>query len=115
MEENVNEIVSDGAIAKTSPKIDISYYRPKLIHRVLANVIDILIFAFVFVSSFLGVRELIKINPTYQAKSQELIQIRVDSGLYEYDDDNILRDIVSVLNYDKGQTAKSSKITMIID
>ena len=107
MEENVNEIVSDGSIAKTSPKIDISYYRPKLIHRVLANVIDILIFAFVFVSSFLGVRELIKINPTYQTKSQELIQIRVDSGLYEYDDDNILRDIVSVLNYDKGQTAKS--------
>ena len=55
-------------------------------------------------------REIIKANPTYKAKNEQLIQIRVDSGAYAYDDDNVLRDIISVLNYDKGQTAKSRMV-----
>ena len=107
MEENINEIVSDSEVATNSQKIDVLYYRPKLTHRVFANLVDILIFAFVFVSCFLGVREIIRATPSYKAKSQQLTQIKVDSGLYAYDDDNVLRDIVSVLNYDKGQSAKS--------
>ena len=106
-EENVNEIVSDGSIATSSQKINILYYRPKFTHRVLANLVDILIFIFVFFSCFLGVKEIIKNNPTYKAKAAELAQMRLDSGLYDYDDNYVLKDIISVLNYDKGQSAKS--------
>ena len=110
MDEKPNEIVSDAPVAATETKTNISYFRPALHLRVFANLIDILILVFVFLSSFLGVRELIKINPTYKAKSEELIQIKIDSGVYEYDDDNILRDIVSVVKNDKGQSAKSRAV-----
>ena len=109
-EENINEIVSDSELATTGQKINVVYYRPKFTHRIFANLVDILIFVFLFISCFLGVREIIKITPTYKAKSEQLVQIKLDSGLYEYDDDNVLRDIISVLNYDKGQTAKSRVI-----
>lgn len=107
MDEHINEIVSDEQIATNNQRIDVLYYRPKFTHRIFANLVDILIFIFVFFSAFLGVREIIKISPTYKARSEQLVQIKVDSGLYQYDDDNVLRDIISVLNYDKGQTAKS--------
>lgn len=106
MEENINEVVS-GKVATNSQNINVLYYRPKLTHRIFANLVDILIFVFVFLSCFLGVREIIRNTPTYKNKANQLTQMRLDSGLYEYDDDNVLRDIVSVLNYDKGQTAKS--------
>lgn len=107
MEDHINEVVSDAEVATDSQNINVLYYRPKFTHRVFANLIDILIFAFIFISCFLGVREIIRHTPTYSAKNKELTQMRLDSGLYEYDDDNVLRDIISVLNYDKGQTAKS--------
>lgn len=106
MEENINEVVS-GEVASNSQDINVLYYRPKLIHRVFANLVDILIFILVFLSLFLGVREIIRNTPDYKAKSQQLTDMRLKSGLYEYDDDNVLRDVISVLNYDKGQTAKS--------
>ena len=106
-EEHINEIVSDGEIASTSKEINISYYRPKFHQRVFANVVDILIFIFIFFTCFLGVREIITNVPAYKAKSEQLTQMRIDSGLFAYDDTNVLKDIISVLNYDKGQTAKS--------
>ena len=109
-ESNINEVVSDGSIATSNKEINVSYYRPKLLLRVFANLLDILVYIIVFVFCFLGIREIIKANPSYQAKAEELTQIKVDSGIFAYDDDNILRDIVSVLNNDKGQTAKSRAV-----
>lgn len=109
-EEHINEIVSDAEIASSSKEINISYYRPKFYQRVFANVVDILLFIFVFFSCFLIVREIIANVPEYKTKSEELTQMRVDSGLFAYDDSNALRDIISVLNYDKGQSAKSRAV-----
>ena len=106
-EENINEIVSDASVAANNKEINVTYFRPKFTLRVFANLLDILIFIIIFFACFLGVREIIRATPTYQSKNNELIQIRVDSGVFAYDDDNVLRDIVSVLNNDKGQTAKS--------
>lgn len=106
----INEIISDAKIAANDEGMKISYYHPKFVYRVFANLIDILIFIFLFFSLFLGVREIIRINPTYKSKSEQLIQMKVDSGLYAYDDENVLRDIVTVLNSDKGQTAKSRAV-----
>ena len=106
-EENINEIVSDGEMATNSDQINVFYYRPKLLHRVFANFIDILLFIFVFLFCFLASREIVRATPDYKAKAQQLTDMKLASGLYEYDDDNVLRDIISVLNYDKGQSAKS--------
>lgn len=106
----INEIVSKDDVPLNDKDTKILYYHPKFTHRIFANLLDILIFIFVFFACFLGVREIIKANPTYQNKSAQLTQIKVDTGMYAYDDDNILRDIVSVLNNDKGQTAKSRAV-----
>ena len=109
-EEKSPEIVSDQQVAGSSPKTDIVYFRPPFYQRVLANLIDALIMIFVFLSVFLGVREIVKNTPNYKAKQQQLSEIRLNSGVYEYDDNNVLRDIITVLNSDKGQTAKSRSV-----
>ena len=106
MEEKPNEIVSGQEVAQSN-KIDIVYFRPPFYQRVLANLLDVLIMVFLFFSLFLGTRTIVNNTSTYKEKNETLIQMRVDSGIYAYDDNNVLRDIISVLNYDKGQTAKS--------
>ena len=110
MAEEINEVVSGSEIAKSSEDIHITYFRPKFIHRVFANLIDIMIFILLFFSVFLGVREIIKINPTYKANSEELTSIKVDSGTYAYDNDGVLKDIITVLENDDAQTAKSRSV-----
>ena len=99
----INEIVSDAEIASSNEGINVSYYRPKFTHRVFANLIDILIFIFLFFSLFLGVREIIKISPTYKARNQELTQIKVDSGIYEYDDEGRVLTKVKISNEDEEE------------
>ncbi len=110
MSDNINEVVSGQKVATNNEEINITYFHPKLVHRVFANLIDILIFILLFFSIFLGVREIIRVNPSYKAQSQELVTIKVDSGVFAYDGENVLRDIVTVLNNDKGQTAKSRAV-----
>ncbi|MBO4668091.1 MAG: hypothetical protein J5666_08235, partial [Bacilli bacterium] len=75
----INEIVSENDIPINS-ETNVLYYPPKFTHRVFANLLDILIFVFVFFSCFLGVREIIRANPTYQNRSNELTQIKVETG-----------------------------------
>ena len=104
-----NEIVTENDVPINNDT-NVLYYPPKFTHRIFANLLDILIFVFVFFSCFLGTREIIRANPTYKNKSEQLTQIKVDSGIFAYDEDNVLRDIVSVLNNDKGQTAKSRAV-----
>ena len=106
----VNEIVTENDVPINNNETNVLYYPPKFTHRVFANLLDILIFVFVFFSCFLATREIIRATPDYQNKSAQLTQIKLDTGIYDYDDDNILRDIVSVLNNDKGQTAKSRAV-----
>lgn len=107
MDEQINQVVSGQEIANSDNKMEVVYFRPGLHLRVLANFIDFFVLVFVFLFGFLGTREIIRNTPTYKAKSEQLVQIKLDSGVYEYDDDNILRDIVSVVNNDQGQSAKS--------
>lgn len=104
-----NEIVTENDVPINNDT-NVLYYPPKFTHRIFANLLDILIFVFVFFSCFLGTREIIRANPTYKNKSEQLTQIKVDSGIFAYDEDNVLRDVVSVLNNDKGQTAKSRAV-----
>ena len=75
MEDHINEVVSDAEVATNNQDTNVLYYRPKFTHRIFANLVDILIFIFVFISCFLGVREIIRHTPGYQAKQQELTQI----------------------------------------
>ena len=110
MEENINEIVSGTEVVNSDPEKNITYFRPKFHHRIFANLLDILIFILVFFSLFLGVREIVSHTPTYKAKANQLTEIRLNSGLYEYDDNGVLRDTVTVINNSDGQSQKSKKV-----
>lgn len=65
------------------PKIEIEY-RPALFHRrVLANLLDILLLAAVFVGLFLGVRSIVHSQDFYKEQETTLNTIKKDSGLYK--------------------------------
>lgn len=65
-----------------SSQIEISYTRPKFWHRVIANLIDILLFALMFFILFISVRAIVQTTSEYKKNNDLLIQIRLDSGLY---------------------------------
>lgn len=110
MADEINEIVSGAQVVNSDPENKITYFRPAFHHRIFANLIDILIFIFLFFSLFLGVREIVNHTPTYKAKASQLTEIRLNSGLYQYDSNGVLRDTISVLNDDSAQSAKSRKV-----
>ena len=67
--------------AKEEP-IEISYQKPYFHRRIFANLIDIILFAFVFALLFLGSRQGVTTSANYQAKEQSILQTMSDSGLY---------------------------------
>ena len=102
-EEQVNEIVNDTFSSDDSGEsnqIVIKYSRPKFVHRVLANFLDIFFFALVFVLTFIISRNIINNTPQYKATFNSINNMRLESGMY-YDDGNRLVDIVS---YMRGNT-----------
>lgn len=110
MADEINEVLSDSKVVNSDPDKNITYYRPGFHLRIFANLLDILIFIFLFFCLFLGTREIVNHTPQYKAKSQQLTDIRLNSGLYARDENGVLRDIISVLNDDDAQSAKSRKV-----
>lgn len=96
MQENgINEIQEN-----TFGTIEIKYSRPKFAHRVLANFIDFIIFAFVFVGAFLVTRTIVRNSPHYSATFNEINTMRLDSGLYVEDKRGVIVDLVSYMKSD---------------
>ena len=78
---------------------EIKYSRPKFVHRVLANLIDIIIFALLAVSIFLIARAVVNKTPGYQNAFSSFTKMRLDSGLYvEGDNKNEINDLISYMN-----------------
>ena len=116
-------------------KIELEYYFPPFYRRVLANVLDAILFVFAFFGLFIGVRGIITSTPEYKAKINALVDLKIESCLYipvptsenglnfinniiSYlqDDDKFppaspteIIDVVSVLN-DSGNFGDQSKI-----
>ncbi|MBP5217127.1 MAG: RDD family protein, partial [Bacilli bacterium] len=99
-----SEIVNESL---SGPKVEIVYQRPKFFRRVMANFMDALLLIFLSVSCFLGFRAIIIHTPDYQAKTEELLSIRLDSKMYAYDDNGILQDVVTSINKDAANSAYS--------
>lgn len=70
--------------------VTIEYTYPKFWHRVMANLIDILIFAVTAVALFIGVRAIVVNTPNYKALENYVDQTRLDSQLYVKSEKNIL-------------------------
>ena len=76
--------------------IEIKYTRPKFAHRVLANMIDFIIFALLFVGGFLITRNIVMNSTDYSNTFNQLNEMKINSGLYVNDSDRII-DIVSYM------------------
>ena len=99
-EEQLDQILEEGSISSDKHKTEVIYYRPKFYRRVLANFVDILIFAFVFVGLFSLNRYIVINTDQYKANFNAFNQIRVDSGIYVQEDNGNIYDIITYLNSD---------------
>ena len=84
--------------------INIAYHKPMFHRRCFANLVDFILFGFMFALLFLGARAIVTNSSTYIEADSALVQIRGDSGLYFVSSDKKeTTDIVSYLqnnNYD---------------
>jgi len=60
----------------------IEYEFPKLTHRVLANLLDFIIFVFLFLMLFAGVRGIVQSTEDYKRIETEMNNMMLSSGLY---------------------------------
>ncbi len=97
-EEQLDQILEQDSVIASTPKEQIIYYRPKFHRRVLANFIDILIFAILFVSFFALDRFIVDNTATYKNNFNQYDSIRLDSGIYARDGNNQISDIITILN-----------------
>lgn len=91
--ENIN-VIEENTI---SNEIDIHYRRPKFAHRVLANLIDLILFALAFIGLFTLSRYLVSLTPHHSKTFATVNQMRLDSGLYREENGQMV-DIVSYMN-----------------
>lgn len=93
-EERINEIEEN----TIGSQIDIQYRRPKFVHRVLANLIDLILFIIAFIGLFSLSRYLVSLTPHHSQTFSTVNQMRLDSGLYRMQDNGQMIDIVSYMN-----------------
>lgn len=65
-------------------KVTVEYELPKFYHRVLANLIDIIIFALMFFILFIPTNMIVTNLPAYAAADATMTEYRQDSGLFKY-------------------------------
>lgn len=99
------------------PKIELTYRKPYFHRRVFANLIDFIIFVFLFFCLFLGLRFAVTSSSAYQEKETSLLSMMGDSGLYVVSD-GYATDIVSYLDDEDNAfsgTQKKTKAVAAID
>lgn len=93
---------------QTVGKTEIKYTRPKFVHRVLANLIDFLIFGVLFVTLFIATRNIVGSTKGYRTAFDSMIQMRLESGLFvEGDKEGEVVDIITYLNNHTQYTPQS--------
>lgn len=94
---------------KPVQKIDIDYYPPKLSRRVFCRITDAVIMMIVFLLSFISIKAIYETTPHYKKTVETLTNIRLDSGLYNKRDDQILN-VVTIAYQDKKMSNGQKKI-----
>ena len=92
-----------------SKTVEIKYNRPRFYNRLLANLIDAVLFILIFFGLFLGSRAIVISTPTYQANEATIQEIKLDSGIYKKDVGGAIRDVITVLNTDDSKSARNKK------
>ena len=86
---------------------EIKYQKAKFSRRIFANLLDLLIFAFLGVLIFLGIRTIYQSTPAYLDKQDQLTAMRIESGLY-IDDGGNLQSVVTWID-DKIEWSAATK------
>ena len=81
--------------------ITIEYEHPKFWHRVMANLMDIIIFVLSVILVFIGIRAIVVNTPDYLTKEAYLDKTRLASGLYVKDEKRIIT-LISYLEENKN-------------
>ena len=81
--------------------IEVDYVRPKFWARILANLVDILICAFMSFTLFLGTKEIVQSNNSYKKMALLIDDYNIASGLYIKNDND---EIVTYTSYIEGLT-----------
>ena len=92
-----------------SQNVEIKYSRPRFYNRLLANLIDAVIFILLFFGLFLGSRAIVISTPTYQANEATIQDIKLESGIFKKDVGGAIRDVITVLNTDDSKSARNKK------
>ena len=78
----------------------VNYTRPRLLHRVLANLIDIFVMAVLFIGLFIGARAIVQNTSDYKKMMSEMKTIQLDSGLYVKNPGNsVSGDTIDIIYY----------------
>lgn len=85
-------------------KIEVKYTRPRFFHRVLANLVDLIIFAICFVGLFVLTRYAVYQTPNFSKTFNQVTNMRIESGMYYKNSNGDLVDVVSYLNSNKVMT-----------
>ena len=85
-------------------EIEVKYTRPKFVHRVLANFVDLIIFAIVFVGLFVLTRYIVSTTPKFSQTMQSVDKMRLESGMYYKRKDGTIVDVVSYMNSNTTMT-----------
>ena len=75
---------------KTIQNINIEYERPRLSRKFFSKVVDALLFALIFLLSFISIRAIYSSTTSYKNSVSTLEEIRLNSGIYVEKDDNII-------------------------
>ena len=82
--------------------IEIKYKPAKMIHRVMANLFDILIFLLLTIALFLGCRAITIRNDNYKEAYASYRHAQIESGLYYDDKSQAYPNIIEYLDKDSG-------------
>ncbi|MBR6273078.1 MAG: RDD family protein [Bacteroidales bacterium] len=91
-------------------KVEIKYTYARFYRRVFANLTDFIIFAFVFVGLFIGIRAIVVHTPDYIAHENTLTSIRTESGMYHAASNGRMMDIVSYLDSEEAAYSGFAKM-----
>lgn len=103
------EIIQEGEIRSKGQR-EVHYRTPKFGNRVLANLVDILLFVVIFVASFSAIRLGVNNSKEFKSKNNQILETRLNSGLYTNEGETKdLQDIVTYINKNEDFTNGGKK------
>lgn len=84
--------------------IEVEYQRPKFWRRVVANLFDLILTFFVFMTLFVSIKEIVNSTSSYKKMKSTIDTLNLESGLYVKDSDRAIVTITNYITNDKGYT-----------